>query len=72
MKIENNNEKLTLKDYVFGAIIMLGLLLYIASIFYGVLYGIDRTIAMHDNEKGIRAENCLFQSNCDYYNERLY
>lgn len=33
------------------------------------LYGIDREAARQDYLKGIEAENCIFQANCDYYND---
>lgn len=32
------------------------------------LYGIDREMARQDYLKGQWAEHCIFQSNCDYYN----
>lgn len=32
------------------------------------LYGIDREMARQDYLKGNWAEHCIFQSNCDYYN----
>ena len=33
------------------------------------LYGIDREMARQDYLKGQWAEHCIFQANCDYYNE---
>lgn len=32
------------------------------------LYGIDREMARQDYLKGNWAEHCIFQSNCDHYN----
>lgn len=32
------------------------------------LYGIDREMARQDYLKGQWAEHCIFQANCDYYN----
>ena len=32
------------------------------------LYGIDREMARQDYNSGKWAEHCIFQSNCDHYN----
>ena len=35
-----------------------------------VLYGIDRECARRDNERGEKAVDCIFESNCEYYNSQ--
>lgn len=72
MKKENNNEKLTIKDYILVFNILLGLTLYIWILVFGSIYCMDRSLALKDYQKGRKAENCIFQSNCDYYNKNLY
>lgn len=65
-------DKPTKKDYIlFAGVVLAGLLVF-AFFLIGCVYCMDRTIAMRDFQKGKKAENCLFQSNCDYYNEKLY
>lgn len=46
------------------------LLMFGACLFlvYAGLYGIDREMARQDYLKGNWAEHCIFQSNCDHYN----
>lgn len=47
-------------SFVCGAI--LGLL---------VLYGIDRECARRDYEIGVEADDCIFKSNCKFYNDQM-
>lgn len=51
--------------------IMYGILIIVCPImlFTALLYGIDRESARNDYLKGKEANNCIFQSNCDYYND---
>lgn len=35
-----------------------------------VLYGIDRECARRDYESGQKAVDCVFESNCNYYNRQ--
>lgn len=35
------------------------------------LYGIDRHLASRENAEGLEAVDCIFQSNCDYYNSKM-
>lgn len=70
MKKENN--KLTIKDYILAFNTLLVFTLLVWGLVFGTIYCIDRTLAMEDHQKGIRAENCIFESNCNYYNNRLY
>ena len=72
MKIENNNEKLTIKDYILVFNIILGFTLIVWGLVFGSIYCMDRSLALKDFQKGKRAENCIFESNCKYYNEKLY
>ena len=46
------------------------LLIFGACLFlvYAGLYGIDREAARQDYLQGKEAKNCIFQSNCKYYN----
>lgn len=34
------------------------------------LYGIDRECARRDYESGQKAVDCIFESNCNYYNSQ--
>ena len=36
-----------------------------------VLYGIDRECARRDYESGQKAVDCIFESNCKFYNEQM-
>ena len=38
-------------------------------LFTSFLYGFDREMARRDYERGYEANYCIFQSNCDYYND---
>jgi hypothetical protein len=48
----------------------------IAATFGGLLiaflfiYGIDRELARRDYESGQEAIDCIFESNCEYYNSQ--
>lgn len=64
-------DKPTKKDYIlFAGVVLAGLLVF-AFLMIGIVYSMDRSLALKDFQKGKKAENCIFQSNCDYYNEKL-
>lgn len=68
----NNKNKLTKQDYIlFAGVIFAGLLVF-AFLMIGFVWSMDRSLALKDFQKGKKAENCIFESNCDYYNEKLY
>lgn len=51
--------------------IMYGILIIVCPIMLlmAFFYGIDREAARDDYNNGKWAEHCIFQSNCDYYND---
>lgn len=36
-----------------------------------VLYGIDRECARRDYENGLESVDCIFESNCSFYNNQM-
>ena len=49
---------------------MMKLVLAVLVFFTMFLYGLDREGARQDWLEEGYSENCIFQSNCDYYNEK--
>jgi len=52
-----------MKDFfIFGVIVVLAIIV--------ALFGIDREQARRDYVNGDEVTGCIFQSNCNYYNEK--
>lgn len=56
-----------MREYLMFAILMFVLPILILT---AGLYAIDRELARQDYINGDWAEGCIFQSNCDFYNEK--
>ena len=45
---------------------------FVCGVFLGLLalYGIDREVARREHENGLEAVDCIFESNCRFYNRQ--